>query len=424
MAAREQRETRGFDGWIVAAAILLFAIGVVIIYSTSQASAPPSDPLYYAKHQVLYGGLGVVVFALAYLIDYHVWLRYAWWLYGLGFLLLAVVLVHGHSALGAQRWIQIGSFQLQPSEFAKLIFVIAMSAYLTTHVGQMRRLRDLALPLVLTLVYFALVFKQPDLGTGLIFFLILFGMLWMADVPGWHLVLVFGGGLLVAVGAVWAHLALHTPLPLIHSYQLNRLLIFLHPQTAPQGAGWNIIQSRIALGSGGVFGLGLLSGPETQLSFLPEPFTDFVFSSLAEQLGYIGAGATLALFLVILWRGLLAAGEAADVFGTVLASGVVAMLGAQVLMNTGMAMGILPVVGVPLPLVSAGGSSLITTAAALGLLVNVGRRRAVASSTRRSLDKIPPNVAERGGRRPAAEAAPPARPAASADLGSVPSSTR
>lgn len=396
MAAKEQREGRGFDGWIVACAVLLFAVGAVIIYSTSQASAPPSDPLYYVKHQIIYGGIGAVAFALAYLIDYHVWLRYAWYLYGFGLLLLAAVLLHGHSALGAQRWIQVGSFQLQPSEFAKLIFVVAVAALLTGRTGHLRRLRDLALPLFMTIVYFGLVFKQPDLGTGMIFFLILLGMLWMADVPGWHLVLVFGGGLCVVVGAIWAHLTLHTPLPLIHQYQLDRLLIFLHPQTDPRGSGWNIIQSRIALGSGGVFGLGLLAGSQTQLSFLPEPFTDFVFSSLAEQLGYIGAGATLVLFLVLLWRGLLAAGEAADVFGTLLAAGVVAMIGAQVLMNSGMAMGILPVVGVPLPLVSAGGSSLITTAAGLGLIVNVGRRRAATRAVRRALDKVPPTAPARG----------------------------
>jgi rod shape determining protein RodA len=421
-SAQGQREGRGFDGWIVVTAVLLYAVGVVIIYSTSQPSAPPGDPLYYVKHQLLYGGLGVVAFALAYGIDYHVWLRYAWWLYGFGLVILALVIVKGHSALGAQRWIQIGSFQLQPSEFAKLIFVLAMAAYLTRHSGQLRRLRDLAVPLVLALLYFGLVFKQPDLGTGIIFLLILLGMLWMADVPGWHLVLVFGGGFGVAVAAIWAHLTLHTPLPLVHQYQLDRLLIFLHPQTDPQGAGWNIIQSRIALGSGGVFGLGLLSGPETQLSFLPEPFTDFIFSSLAEQLGYIGAGAVLVLFLVLLWRGLLAAGEAADVYGTLVAAGVAAMIGAQVLMNTGMAMGIMPVVGVPLPLLSAGGSSLITTAAGLGLLCNVGRRRPPASAVRRSFDRVPLWLTARGEERPAAAtrrdgeregpAAVPARPPA------------
>jgi rod shape determining protein RodA len=403
MAASEQREGRGFDGWIVAASLLLFAVGVVIIYSTSQASAPATDHLYYVKHQMLYGGVAIAAFVLAYVIDYHVWLRFAWWLYAFGFLLLALVIVKGHSALGAQRWIQVGSFQLQPSEFAKLIFVIAMAAYLASRAGQMKRLRDLALPLLLTAVYFGLVFKQPDLGTGIIFVLILFGMLWMADVPGWHLLLVFGGGLAVVVAAIWAHLRFHTPLPLIHQYQLDRLLIFLHPQTDPQGTGWNIIQSRIALGSGGVFGLGLLAGPETQLSFLPEPFTDFVFSSLAEQLGYIGAGATLVLFLVVLWRGLLAAGEAADVFGTLVAAGVVGMIGAQVLMNTGMAMGVLPVVGVPLPLVSAGGSSLITTAAGLGLVVNVGRRKVVARTVRRALEKVPPTLPARPEPWPASE---------------------
>ncbi|MCL6596529.1 MAG: rod shape-determining protein RodA, partial [Firmicutes bacterium] len=401
MAAREGRERRGFDGWLVACALLLYGVGLVIIYSTSQPSAPPQDPLYFVKHQLLYGAVGAVAFLLAYAIDYRIWLRYAWWLYGFGLLFLAVVLVHGHSALGAQRWIQLGPFQLQPSEFAKLIFILAAAAYLTRQSGRLRRLRDLAAPLVLTLVYFALVFKQPDLGTGLIFFLILLGMLWMADVPGRNLLIVYGGGLGIAVLAIWAHLTLHTPLPFVHRYQLDRLLIFLHPQSDPQGAGWNIIQSRIALGSGGIFGLGLMAGPETQLSFLPEPFTDFIFASLAEQLGYVGAGAVLILFLVLLWRALVAAGEAADVYGTLVAAGVAAMIAAQVLMNAGMAMGIMPVVGVPLPLLSAGGSSLITTAAALGLVANVGKRRPTAAAVRRNVERVPP-VLPRPERRPAA----------------------
>jgi len=418
MARQDRSERRGFDGWIVACALLLFGLGMVIIYTTSPQSAPTGDPLYYVKHQAMFGLIAVVAFAIAYAIDYHVWLRYAWWLYGLGLVLLAAVLVKGHSALGAQRWIQIGSFQLQPSEFAKLIFVLALAAYLARRAGQLKRFRDLAVPLVLTLVYFLLVFKQPDLGTGIIFLFILLGMLWMADAPGWRLVVVFGGGFALAVGAIWAHLTYHTPLPLVHSYQLQRLLIFLNPQSDPQGAGWNIIQSRIALGSGGLFGLGLHGGPETQLSFLPEPFTDFIFSSLAEQLGYVGAGAVLVLFLVIIWRGLLAAGEATDAFGTILAAGVISMIGAQVLMNTGMAMGVMPVVGVPLPLLSAGGSSLITTAAGLGLVANVGRRRMVDHASRRSPERVPATLPSRpvDARLPAAAARPyaPPRPAAAA----------
>lgn len=412
MASQERRDRGGFDGWMVACAVLLFAVGVVIIYSTSQSSAPPGDPLYYVKHQLLYGGAAVVAFTVAYSVDYHVWLKYAWWLYGLGFVLLVVVLVHGHSALGAQRWIQIGSFQLQPSEFAKLIYVLSVGAFLARRSGQIKRFRDLAVPFGLTLVYFLLVFKQPDLGTGIIFLGILLGLLWMADVAPWRLGVLFGGGLALVIAAIWAHLRFHTPLPFVHTYQLQRLLIFLHPQSDPQGAGWNIIQSRIALGSGGVFGLGLLAGPETQLSFLPEPFTDFVFSSLAEQLGYIGAGAVLVLFLVMLWRGLVAAGEAVDMYGTLVAAGVVAMIGVQVLMNTGMAMGIMPVVGVPLPLISAGGSSLITTAAGLGLLVNIGRRRLAANGVGRVTDQVPAVVMDRW-ERPPAQRPPLDAPAAS-----------
>ncbi len=390
MARVDEGERRaGIDPWIVITSVLLLAAGIAIIYSTSQPSAPSSDPLYFVKHQILFAVIAMVVFLVASVIDYHVWIRFAWPMYVVGFLLLALVIVHGHSALGAQRWIQVGSIQIQPSEFAKLVYVIVMATILTHRADHLGRWRELLLPALVTLVYFALVFKQPDLGTGLIFILILAGMLFLAGMGVGRLILIFVGGLALAVALIWLHVTHHMPLPLIHTYQLDRLLIFLNPQSDPTGNGWNIIQSRIALGSGGLFGTGLLHGQETQLSFLPEPFTDFVFSSLAEQLGFVGAGSVLVLYVVMVWRLLAIAGEAPDVFGTLVAGGVAAMMASQALMNVGMAMGVLPVVGVPLPLMSAGGSSLVTTAAALGLAVNVGRQRVLARSPERPARALP-----------------------------------
>jgi rod shape determining protein RodA len=397
------------DGWLAGAAILLLATGLAIVYSTSQPSAPAGDPLYFVKRQLVYAVAGAVVFLVAAAVDHRVWDRFAVHLYVLGLLLLAAVLVHGHSALGAQRWIQLGPVQLQPSEFAKFLYVVAMAHVLARRSERMHQWSSLGLPLLLTLPYFALVFKQPDLGTGLIFFLILFGMLWMAGAPGGRLVLVFGGGLALAVGLLWAHLRYHVPLPGVHAYQLARLLIFLHPQQDPTGSGWNILQSRIALGSGGVFGLGLLHGPETQLSFLPEPFTDFIFASLTEQLGYVGAASVLVLFLVLVWRLLAAASRSPDAFGALLASGGAAMVAAQVTMNAGMAMGILPVVGVPLPLLSYGGSSLLTTAVTLGAAASVARagRGVVARRPRR--DRTPLTLPPAAPTSPPRSAATPAR---------------
>lgn len=385
----EGERRRGIDPWIVITSVLLLAVGIAIIYSTSQASSPPSDPLYYVKHQLMYAAAGAVVFAVAASIDYHIWARFAWYLYGIGFMMLALVIVHGHSALGAQRWIQVGSIQIQPSEFAKLIYVVTMAVILSQRAEHLGKWRELLLPALVTLVYFGLVFKQPDLGTGLIFILALAGMLFLAGVGVGRLILIFGGGLALACALIWLHLTHHVPIPLIHAYQLNRLLIFLNPQSDPTGNGWNIIQSRIALGSGGLTGTGLLHGQETQLSFLPEPFTDFIFSSLAEQLGFIGAGSVLVLYVVLVWRLLAMAGEAPDLLGTLVAGGVAVMIASQALMNVGMAMGVLPVVGIPLPLLSAGGSSLVTTAVGLGLAVNVGRQRVVARTSERPARSLP-----------------------------------
>lgn len=376
MARSERRETgRPMDPWLILAGTALAVVGLVIIDSVSQATTALSGlpHLYFVQRQLMWLGVGVIAFVVMAAVDYHAWARYTWVFYAIAVLSLLAVLVHGHSALGAQRWIQIGPFPFQPSELTKLLLVGTLSGYLAGRAGHVRRVRDIASPLLLTLVPALLVLKQPDLGTTLILLFVLIGLLYMADSPISNLALVFGGAFALGVAAIYAHLRFHTPLPLVHAYQLQRLLIFLNPASDPSGAGWSIEQSRIALGSGGLFGTGLFAGPETQLSFLPEPFTDFVFASLAEQLGLIGAGAVLILFLVVMWRGLSIAADAPDAYGTLLAGGVVTMLAAQVVMNTGMSMGVMPVVGVPLPLVSYGGSSLLTTAAALGVLTNVGR---------------------------------------------------
>jgi rod shape determining protein RodA len=383
VARRDRREAvRPLDPWLVLAAMALAVTGIIIIDSASQSTTALAGlpRLYYVQRQVIWAALGAVVFTIMAAVDYHVWARFTWVFYGLAVVTLGFVLVHGHSALGAQRWIQIGSFQFQPSELAKLLLVGTLAGYLARRAGKMRRIWEMGVPLLLVGLLFALVYKQPDLGTGLILVFILIGMLYMADTKVWHLLLVFGGGFALFAAAIYAHVNYHTPLPGIHQYQLNRLLIFLHPQTDPTGAGWSITQSQIALGSGGLFGTGLFAGAETQMAFLPEPFTDFVFASLAEQLGLVGAAAVLTLFLVLLWRGLAIAAEAPDVYGTLLAGGVVTALGSQLIMNVGMAVGLMPVVGVPLPFLSYGGTSLVVTAASLGLLASVGRagRRTVA----------------------------------------------
>jgi rod shape determining protein RodA len=281
--------------------------------------------------------------------------------------------VHGHSALGAQRWINVGPLQLQPSEFAKLAVAFGLATMLERHRGRMDRWRDLVAPIAYTAVPVLLVMKQPDLGTAIVFILMLVAILYMAGVPGLRLLIVFGGGFLFVVALIWAHLRFHVPLPLLHSYQLTRLLVFTNPNLDPLGSGYNIIQSQIAIAEGGIHGLGL-AGHEAMLSFLPEYYTDFIFSVVGLSLGLVGGVALLLLYLLVGYRCLLAVRQAKDLYGTLLATGMTAIFAVHVLMNAGMAMGIMPVVGVPLPFMSYGGSSVLTGMIGIGVLTSVRRQ--------------------------------------------------
>jgi rod shape determining protein RodA len=331
----------------------------------------------------------VVVFAL-WNFDYTQLKPYGHWIYGLGVLMLGAVLAHGHSALGAQRWIDVGPLQLQPSEFAKVAVAFGLATMLERHRGQMRAWRDLIAPIVYTAVPVLLVMKQPDLGTAIVFVLMLAAMLYMAGVPGLRLLLVFGGGFLLAVALIWAHLRFHLPLPLIHAYQLSRLLVFTNPNLDPLGAGYQIIQSQITLAAGGVHGLGL-GGHFAMLTFLPEYDTDFIFSVVGLSFGLLGGLLLLCLYFVLIYRALLVVHQARDLYGTLLSTGLTAVLAVHVLMNAGMAMGIMPVVGVPLPFMSYGGSAVLASSLALGVLLSVRRASLPVSFAARAAT-LPPSL--------------------------------
>jgi rod shape determining protein RodA len=301
------------------------------------------------------------------LVDYRAWDRLALPTYAACLLLLVAVLVVGDVVKGSQRWLVAGSFRIQPSEVAKFALVV----FLARAVHRRRptpsaRLRELALPAVLTVIPVALVFKQPDLGSGLLLLLIAGSFLLMIPVPirslGWMAV-VSGAG---ALGTWFFYL---------HDYQKERILTFLNPDRDPLGSAYHTIQSQIAVGSGGLLGKGFLEGSQSQLQFLPEQPTDFVFSVLAEEWGFIGAGFVLLLYLALLLRGLVVARTAKDLFGTALALGAVAMLFWPAVVNLAMVIGLLPVVGTPLPFLSYGGSSLLVSFAAVGLLMNISMRR-------------------------------------------------
>jgi rod shape determining protein RodA len=315
--------------------------------------------------QILWVALGVAAYCAAAAFDYRRLRAIAPGLYaGMLLLLLAVHLV-GRSALGARRWLSVAGFPLEPSELSKVLLVLILAAYLS----RLDRLswRAFAGLLLLAAPPACLILTQPDLGTTIVFVAVLLGMLFMGGASFWQLGSLVGAGL--------ATLPL---LPFVlHGYQLRRLEIFLDPSQDPLGAGYNVLQARIAVGAGGLFGQGWLHGLQGQLGFVPERATDFVFAVFAEEFGLLGSLLLLAIFGALLIRLLRSAAVAPDRFGQLLAGGVFVMIFAQVVENVGMNIGLLPIAGIPLPLISYGGSATITTLAALGLAQSVMLRRRV-----------------------------------------------
>ncbi len=375
----EKRLLRNLDFSMMATVMAIMVFGLVVIGSATQAYlAGSSDPYLFVKKQAAWIVVGWLAIFLVLTGDYTAWQRYAGALYGLSLALLAAVLVVGKVAMGAQRWIGFphptsGPLQIQPAEFAKLALIITLANHLARK-EKVETWADFVSPLAHVGLPLLLVFAQPDLGTSLVFIGILVGMLFMAGAPVTKLGIIFGGGLAAAVGLVFLHFHFGLPLPL-KDYQLMRLIVFVNPEVDRLGAGYHIIQSKIAIGHGGLLGKGLFYGTQNQLNFLPEQHTDFIFSVVGEELGFVGGATLLVLFLLLLWRGIRVAVQAKDQFGVLLATGVVSMILFHVLVNVGMTIGVMPVTGIPLPFVSYGGSSLLTNAVAVGILLNVYMRR-------------------------------------------------
>jgi len=359
---------RHFDPTLIAVALGLALFGLFMVYSATQQGLRTlgEDPGFYLKKQIAFLMLGFVVMAVVATFDYRLVKVYAGMAFGLLlFALLLVLTPLGDETAGAQRWIALFGFQFQPAEIAKLTVAAALAAYLS----ELREVRQdhvwraagiAAAPMFL-------IFLQPDVGTMMVFAAVLIAALVVAGARARHILILLG----VAVfGAV---IAFH--LGIVKAYQIARLQSFLDPAADPLRAGYNLQQAEIAIGSGGLFGRGYLNGSQTNLDFVPEQHTDFVFTVVGEELGFVGAILLLALFAVLLWRGFRIALLSRDPFGTLLATGVVTMLAFQVVVNVGMTMGIMPVTGIPLPLVSYGGTAMLTNWAAVGLLLNIHMRR-------------------------------------------------
>lgn len=300
-------------------------------------------------------------------VDYQNWQRLAPFIWGLNLLLLLAILVAGHRALGAQRWISLGPFgAFQPSEPAKLFVAISTAAVLCH--GEYRRLRDLWKPLAVVAIPGLLILKQPDFGTTLVLLAILTAQLFFG-LPQWRHFLAYAGGL-IGVAAVTVGTNL-----ILKPFQKARLLVFLNPKADPQGAGYNLDQSKIAVGNGEWLGRGLHQGTQTQLQFVPEHSRDFIFTVLAEEFGFLGGFVLLALYAIVIYGGIRALLAARDRFGFFLAAGLVTMLLFHIIVNIGMTIGIMPITGIPLPFMSYGGSAMLTDYAAVGILLNIYSQR-------------------------------------------------
>jgi rod shape determining protein RodA len=360
----ESRIWRHFDFALLSATFALIAFGLAMIYSATYGTEPGATVDPRVIRQMAYAAFGIGVMVLLVGLDYRLLANLAGLLYAIAIGGLLIVLILGRLHYGAQRWIDLGFFQLQPSEPAKLLVAVALARYFSVNRERIHRLRTVLISLAIASLPFGLTLIEPDLGTSLVFLAIWFGTAYAAGLRWRHIcLLVAAAALLLPVG--WQ---------MVPGYMRARVLIFLDPYSDPLDKGYNIIQATISVGSGGWLGRGFLSGTQSQLHFLRVQYADFIFSVLAEELGFVGAIVLFGLFTVLVMRGLRSAYLASERFGRLLAVAVISMVMFQVFVNVGMNISILPVTGIPLPFISFGGSSLITFMAAVGILESITMR--------------------------------------------------
>lgn len=437
-----KNSARKFDYLLFFSTILIIALGILFIFSAVYHGKITS-PLW--SKQLIAVGVGLVLMFLAIVVNYQIFGQYGYYFYFFSLISLVVVLFLGKTVRGAQSWFVFSNFSIQPSEFAKIPFIFALSIYLSKNNRRIESLKTLIIPLFLTLIPMILILKQPDFGSAMILLPVCLAMMFVGGAKSIYLlsVLLYGGitlgipflitylsfhqdilinsvilkfvtmaathwlqGIVFILAiffilAVIFYLLINFKFPVnfnnfiitsllviggcisscflqnffLRGYQKKRLLAFLDPQIDPLGSGYHIIQSKIAIGSGGFFGKGFLNGTQTQLGFLPEQHTDFILSVVAEEWGFFGAVLVIFLFFIVIWRGLKISMEARDRFGSFLAVGISCMFLFYTITNVGMVMGIMPITGLPLPLFSYGGSALVSGMVAIGLLLNIHLRR-------------------------------------------------
>lgn len=356
-----KRILKNLDWWLIAAVLALMACGLGLIDSATHSYAVSTGKAWHVQRQSLFMLVGVFMVVVSLRFDYHLLKNYAKHLYIFNLALLVAVMLFGHSQLGAQRWIQIGSLSFQPSEFAKVLLIICLATFIDKRIEWLENFKDYLPVFAYIFVPFVLVMKQPDLGTSLTFIAILVGMIFVSGFKYKWFASLFALGVTM-MPLFWL---------ILKDYQKNRIRVFLNPELDPFGSGYHVIQSKIAIGSGGLWGKGWMAGTQSQLNFLPENHTDFIFAVAGEEFGFAGTLLIILLYLIIIWRGVTIALNADDDFGTLLAVGVTSMFMFHILVNIGMNAGIMPVTGVPLPFLSYGVSSLATNLMLVAILLNI-----------------------------------------------------
>ena len=357
--------------------VLIFAtagIGLSMLYSVANGNVNP-----WMSRQLVRFAIGLAVMFTVAFIDIRVWLRLAYPIYGVALSLLVLVQVMGTIGMGAQRWVSLGAFNVQPSELMKIALVLALARYFHSLSHEdIGRVRWLIVPTAMVLAPAALVLMEPDLGTAALLVLGGFALFFLAGVRWWKFAIAVAA-VLGTIPFAWDKL---------HSYQKDRILTFLDPGRDPLGAGYHILQSKIALGSGGIWGKGYLLGTQSSLNFLPEKQTDFIFTTLAEEFGLVGGLFLLALYVAIMAYGFAIGLRVRSQFGRLLAMGVTATFFLYVFINVAMVMGLVPVVGVPLPLISYGGTAMVTILTGFGLLLSAYIHRDIQIPKRGGFDPL------------------------------------
>ncbi|OEF95575.1 rod shape-determining protein RodA [Desulfuribacillus alkaliarsenatis] len=366
-----EKNWRNFD-FVIILIIFLFAVLSVSIIQSATSSGTDEGFSFFAQRQLLWVLIATVVMVAVTLIDHRKFEQYALPLYIVGILLLLYVEIEGHTSGGAKRWIDLGFFRVQPSEFVKIFVILMLAKELAKYEGKIDRIRDLLVSFIIVGVPFLLLLMEPDLGTALVLVGIMICMFLIAGV-NWRIFLIlFLIVTILIVSLVFLYyLNEDVFFKIIKEYQLDRLTSFANPEADPLGSRFQVTQSLIAVGSGQLTGKGLNSGTQTQGGWVPEHHTDFIFAVIGEELGFLGVSFLICLFFLLIYRILLISGNTTDLFGSYVAAGVIGLIVFQVYQNIGMSVGLMPITGLALPFISYGGSSLLATYLSMGIVLSI-----------------------------------------------------